>query len=37
MRFIQVQSEKTPIGLVRRLTSPKRRSMVLVVRSALRP
>ena len=36
MRSIEVRSWKTPIGRVRRRTSRKRRSMALVVRTALR-
>ena len=31
MRYIEVRSEETPVGRVRRRTSRKRRSMVLVV------
>jgi hypothetical protein len=36
MRSIEVRSEKTLIGLVRRLTSRKRGSMALVVLTRLR-
>ena len=36
MRSIEVRSEQTPIGRVRRLTSRKRRSMALVVLTGLR-
>jgi hypothetical protein len=36
MRSIEVRSEKPPMGLVRRRTSRKRRSMALVVRTFLR-